>query len=458
MKWPELPPNLPLVEFGIALLIGALVGIDRERKKASEQLDAVGGLRTFILLAEAGAISAWLSLEFHSPWIFASSALIVGALVVAGYISVTRARDDSLGMTTEVAAVVVYLLGGLVVSGYRDLAVVLAIATSALLAYKQPLHGLVAKLSQDDVQAGLKLLIATFIILPVLPDQPLDPWGAINPYRMWWLVILISGLSLAGYVASRLLGPHSGIVLTGLFGGLASSTAVTLATAKQSVDEELPPGLVNGLAAGLLASWTVMFARVAVEVAVVNAALLSAIIIPIVTMGLVTAGATAILYFRGRRRTDQAAREVPLKNPFSLASAAKFALLFTVVQFVVKLVQAYLPPQGIYAVAALAGLTDVDAITLSMAEYAKTGSARVAVTSITIAVLANTLVKCGLVMLLGARKLGERIVLVTGVLLLAATAALFVPPIRLPEAAPARASPDDQPANQESGASSADAN
>src|SRR5262249_11854679 len=97
-----------------------------------------------------------------------------------------RARDDSLGLTTEVAAVVVFLLGGLAVSGYRDLAVVLAVATSALLAYKQPLHGLVAKLSQDDVQAGLKLLIATFIVLPILPDQTLDPCGAINPYRMWW--------------------------------------------------------------------------------------------------------------------------------------------------------------------------------------------------------------------------------------------------------------------------------
>jgi uncharacterized membrane protein (DUF4010 family) len=400
VEWLELPANLPLIDFGIALLIGALVGIDRERKKATEQLDSLGGLRTFILFAELGAISAWLSITLESLWLFSAAAVVVGALVIVGYVCVTRARNEALGMTTEIAAVVVFMLGGLVTAGYRDLAVVLGIATSALLAYKRPLHGLVAKMSQEDVYAGLKLLIATFVVLPILPNRPLDPWQAINPYRMWWLVILISSLSLAGYVASRWLGPHRGTALTGLFGGLASSTAVTFALARRSTDGSARESLVNGLAAGLLISWTVMFARIAIEVAVVNPALLWVVVVPIATMGLVAAVASALLYLRGRNAAPGAAEEVPLKNPFSLTSALKFALFFTAVQFAVKLVQKYLPSQSFYVVAGLAGLTDVDAITLSMAEYAKNGEEAIAATSIVIAALANTLVKCGLVLFL----------------------------------------------------------
>jgi uncharacterized membrane protein (DUF4010 family) len=430
VKWPELPPTLPLVEFGVALLIGALVGIDRERKKSSEHLDAVGGLRTFILVAEAGAISAWLSRELDSAWPFAVGALMVGVLVTVGYLSVARAREDALGITTEVSANVVFLLGGLVVFGYRDLAIVLAIATSALLAYKQPLHSLVERISQEDMFAGLKLLIATFIVLPILPNQPVDPWGAINPYRMWWLVILISGLSLAGYVASRWLGTHHGTALTGFFGGLASSTAVTVALSKRSVDHDTPRSLADGLAAGLLIAWTVMFARIAIEVAVVNAALLWAVIIPIASMGLVVAISGGILYLRSRRDARVTAEAVPLKNPFSLTSALKFALLFTLVQLAVRLAQTYLPNQSFYVVAALAGLTDVDAITLSMAEYAREGNAQIAATSIVIAATVNTLVKCGLVMVMGARRLKLRIMVATALVVLTGIAAIFVPPLK----------------------------
>jgi uncharacterized membrane protein (DUF4010 family) len=447
VDWLKLPTNLPLIEFGIALLIGALVGIDRERKKAAEGAEDVGGLRTFILLAEAGAISAWLAVELEAVWIFAVTAAVVGALVIAGYYSVARKRDESFGLTTEVAAVVVFLLGGLVVVGYRDLAVVLAIATSALLAYKAPLHGMVAKLSQEDVYAGLKLLIATFIVLPVLPNEPLDPWGALNPYRMWWLVILISSLSLAGYVASRWLGTEYGTALTGLFGGLASSTAVTLALARQS-SEPRQRALAAALAAGLLLSWMVMFVRIAVEVAVVNAALLPAVVVPISVMGLTVAAMAAIFYVVGRR-SRQAAEEVPLENPFSLTSALRFAAVFTAVQLVVKLVETYSPGESFYVVAALAGLTDVDAITLSMADYARDGDARIAAASIVIAALTNTLVKCGLVLALGARGLGLRIAAATGIILAMGIVSLFVPPppVAIPPAA--SSTENRQPASED---------
>jgi len=427
-----LPKDLPLVEFGIALLIGALVGIDRERKQADDPAGAIGGLRTFILLAEVGAVSAWLALQLQSVWIFAAAGLVVGALITAGYLSYTIQHDDSYGLTTEVAAVVVFLLGGLVVYGYRDMAVVLGVATSAILAYKAPLHGLVARLSEDDVYAGLKLLIATFIVLPILPDKPIDPWGAINPSKLWYLVILISALSLAGYVASRWLGAHQGTALTGFFGGIASSTAVTLALARRSKEQE-SAAIDNGLAAGVLIAWTVMFGRIVAEVAYVHPPLLRSIAWPIGSMGMAVAVVAAVFYFLARKSAGIAAESVPLKNPFSLTSAFKFAIVFTAVLLAVKLVQTYWPGQGFYVVSALAGLTDVDAITLSMAEYAKsgggeeqaaqTGAAQVAATSIGIAAIANTLVKCGLVLFLGSWAVSWRVLIATGLVLAVGAAA-----------------------------------
>lgn len=426
--------DLPLADFGIALLIGALVGIDRERHKGDEGSSGdTGGLRTFILVAEAGAVASWLAQHLESPWIFAAIALAVGALVIAGYLAYAIKHDNAYGLTTEIAAVVVFLLGGLVVYGYRELAVILGIVTSAVLAFKAPLHGLVARLSQDDIYAGLKLLIATFIVLPILPDKPIDPWGAINPSKLWWLVILISALSLAGYVASRWLGSHHGTALTGLFGGLASSTAVTLALARRSKERDAS-GLANGLAAGLLIAWTVMFGRIAAEVAYVHPPLLRSIWLPIGTMGLVVAAVAGAFYILGRASEGIAASSVPLKNPFSLTSAIKFALVFAAVLLAVKLVQQYWPGQGFYAVAALAGLTDVDAITLSMAEHAKTAgdetgqaqfsAAQVAAVSITIAAITNTLVKCGLVLFLGSWALSWRVLIATGLVIVGGAAAV----------------------------------
>lgn len=434
--------DLPLVDFGIALAIGALVGIDRERKKAVGEANETRGLRTFILVAESGAIAAWLALKLDTVWIFAAGVFAVGALVTAGYLAYTLRRDESYGLTTEVAAVVVFLLGGLVIYGYRELAVVLGITTSAVLAYKAPLHGLVARLSQEDVYAGLKLLIATFIVLPILPDKPIDPWGAINPSKLWWLVILISGLSLAGYAATRIIGAHQGTALTGFFGGLASSTAVTLALARRSKEPEAA-SLPNGLAAGLLIAWTVMFGRIAAEVAYVNPALLRPLAVPLAAMGLSVAVVAGVFYVLGRNSAGLAAESVPLSNPFSLTSAIKFALVFAAVLLAVNLVQTYSPGQGFYAVAALAGLTDVDAVTLSMAEFAKGGQidpaapshsvqpvaavspATIAATSITIAAISNTLVKCGLVLFLGSWPLSWRVLIATGLVLVSGAAATF---------------------------------
>ena len=415
--------------FAIALFIGTLVGIEREKRKTSADPVAIGGIRTFMILAEAGAISAWLSTQTGSAWIFVGGLLAVSGLLTAGYLANTRLHPESIGLTTETAAVAVYLLGGATLFGFPEVAVGLAIATSALLAFKQPIHGLVDKIGSEDIFAGLKLLIATFIALPLLPDRALDPWGALNPYRLWLLVILISSLSLAGYIAVRWLGHGRGTAVTAVAGGLVSSTAVTLSFARRS---RVHPGARGGalLAGGVVLAWLVMFGRVVVEVAIVNRALLPALLVPIGSMG-AAAGVGALWLLRGA--TDAAASaggDVALQNPFSLSSAIRFALVFAAVLLIVALMRTYFPGRGLYAVAALAGLTDVDAITLSMASCVGKGEcvAQAGAAAIVIAALANTLLKCAMVIALGALGLRRPILAATAAIVAAGLAALALAP------------------------------
>jgi uncharacterized membrane protein (DUF4010 family) len=413
------------LDFATAILLGALVGIEREKRKAEEEeTHHIAGLRTFILLALFGAGAGFLSRSLSAPWIFGIALLVVGAFVVAGYYITSKTSQNGKGLTTEIAAVIVFLLAATVMYGYEPLAIGLGVVTAAVLAYKQPLHGFVEKLGWDDVFAGMRLLIATFIALPLLPNEPIDPWGALNPYSLWLLVILISSLSLVGYVLTRALGPSRGVALTGLVGGLASSTAVTLSFAKQGRDN---PQMANALACGILLAWAVMFVRVLVLVAVVNRTLLTPLLVPFVAMAVVVAGFAAWLYYSDGSARGEARGTVEVRNPFSLTAAAKFAAFFAVVLLAVKIVQETMPPSGLYAVAALSGMADVDAITLSMAELAKTGEAQVAVLSIVIAALSNTLVKCGMVVVFAGLALGRPILIATAATLLAGLAAAFLP-------------------------------
>jgi uncharacterized membrane protein (DUF4010 family) len=420
----ELDPTV-VRNFLVALLIGALVGVEREKRKASSAEVSFGGLRTFILFAEAGAVSAWISSQVGSVWIFGVALLAVATVVTVGYVLESRVNPDSFGLTTELSAICVFLLGGAVMYGNAEIAVGLAVVTASVLAFKQPLHGIVEKLGTDDIYAGLRLLIATFIVLPLLPARTIDPWNALNPYALWLLVILISSLSLVGYVAMRWLGNARGAVVTGIAGGLVSSTAVTLSFARQSKLERDRQG-GDSLATGILLAWTVMFARILVAVAIVDASLLSKLALPFGAVGVVAATGAAVCYRRGSRGTQSGSEpttDVPLRNPFSLLAACKFGLLFAMMLLAVKLSQTYLPLGGLYAVAALAGLTDVDAITLSMARFSgQGGDATVAAGAIVLAALSNTLVKCGLVVGLGSRSLGARIAVATAALVVAGLA------------------------------------
>jgi uncharacterized membrane protein (DUF4010 family) len=422
--------NLAAIQnFAIAILIGALIGIEREKRRDTEV--TVGGIRTFILLAVLGAAGGFLSKQFATIWPLLIVVALGGVTVVAGFLADVEERKGPIGLITELAAIVVTLLAGLTTLDQPALAVCLGIVVAALLAYKQPLHGLIDRIGWDDIFAGLRLLIASFIVLPLLPDRAIDPWQALNPRELWLLVVLISGLSMVGYVATRWLGPGRGTIVTGLTGGLVSSTAATLAFSRQSREAS---GLhaAHMLAIGTLIAWAVMFARILVISVAVYPALLRQLALPMAAMGLASLAGMAALYWwhvqtqrssNGDRKGS--ATDIAITTPFSLTQAAKFGLLYAAVLLLVKIVGDLQQEEGLYLIAALAGLTDVDAITLSMSQYARGGgAAQTVVVAIVIAALANTFVKAGMATVIGSADYWRPILMATALLAVVGAAAI----------------------------------
>jgi uncharacterized membrane protein (DUF4010 family) len=408
--------------FVIAILIGALIGIEREKRRETEE--TIGGIRTFILMAILGAVGGFLSSEFEAIWPLLAIVIVAGTTVVAGFLMDADERKGRVGLITELAAIVVTLLAALATLNHAALAVCLAVIVAALLAYKQPLHGLIDKMGWDDIFAGLRLLIASFIVLPLLPDQTIDPWDALNPRKLWLLVVMISGLSMIGYVATRWLGPGRGTAITGLTGGLVSSTAATLAFSRQSKEND-GAGAAQMLAIGTLIAWSVMFFRVMVISFAVYPALLRELAVAMTAMGLASLAAAGVLLWL--RRADAARSkpgEIAVSTPFTLTQAAKFGLLYAVILLVVKIVSDLELEGGLYVVAALAGLTDVDAISLSMAQYARGGAIQVATIAIVIAALANTAVKAGMAASLGSAGFRRLILAATALIAVVGAAAI----------------------------------
>lgn len=414
--------------FGIAILIGALIGIEREKRRDTES--TVGGIRTFVLLSMLGAVGGHLSARLQTPWPLLIVLILAGAILVAGFLMEADERKGQIGLITELAAIVVTLLGGLAMLDQEALAVCLGIVVAALLAYKQPLHGLIDRIGWDDIFAGLRLLIASFIVLPLLPDRTIDPWQALNPRALWLLVVLISALSMVGYVATRWLGPGRGAVVTGATGGLVSSTAATLAFSRQS--QSAAGAAARMLAIGTLIAWSVMFARILVVSFAIYPAFVRHLSISMIAMAVATLASVGILYWqhvRSRAADGGAAAsaDIPVSTPFSLTQAVKFGLLYAAILLLVKIVGGLELREGLYLVAVVAGSTDVDAITLSMTQYARDGgAARLATVSIIIAALSNTAVKAAMAGFIGSADYRRPILIATALIAAAGLGAILV--------------------------------
>jgi len=307
-----------------------------------------------------------------------------------------------------------------------------AATTLALLALKQPMHQFVGRISLDDIYATTKFLILGLIVLPVLPNQTLGPLNVLNPFKIGMMILLVAGISFTGYLASRLVGQDRGLIVTGFLGGLASSTAVTLTYAGKAKKEQR---LAPLCAVAIVIACSTMFARIVAVVAVVDRSLLSTLAWSLGTMAAVGLLASVILYFRTIGHPDEPADSVSkaqqdgvtLRNPFELKQAVTFGLLYGGVLFVAKAAQTYFGSSGIYASSFLAGLTDVDAITLSVTDLHKSGLATpVAATAITLAAVTNTIVKSTMAVTIGGRALGKSVAPILGGALVAGGLALLL--------------------------------
>lgn len=396
--------------FLTAILIGALIGTERQRRLAEDKVRGVAGLRTFTLIALLGALSATLA-DYYGPTFalaaFASFTILVGI----GYASSvsTLGRID---FTAAVAAVVTFTLGML--TRFEEsmlLAVALAILTTWILATRRISHHYVEALSDTDLLDTLKMGIIALVIYPLLPDTPLDPWGVLNPREIWLMVVLVSLIGYVGYVLIRILGAERGLTLTGVLGGLVSSTAVTTAMATEvKVNREI---ISSAVFATVIASCT-MFPRVLFVILVVNRDLLLLLLPKLLSMAIVGIALAYLLM----RKSAPLGKEVAVKDPFRIVPALKFGAFFAFVLLTSKLASTYFGDAGAYVAAIISGLADVDAISLSMATLAKsTLDPAIAATAITLATITNTLVKLSIAYILGNKEFGNRI------------AAIFVPMI-----------------------------
>ena len=388
--------------FGAALAIGFLIGLQREYAHGGPNREIFAGERTFSLMGLIGCAAAMTADALGSPWAFVVIMALIGGYIMVAY--AIAAWHGKLGLTTEAAALLTVITGALCYWDYVALAAALAVVTTVLLSFKLEMQTFAQRITREDVYATLKFAVIAVIVLPVLPNQSFGPppWDVLNPYKIWLMVVFISGISFLGYVLVKVVGSRQGIGLTGLLGGLVSSTAVTLSFSERSQKET---ELAKPFALAITVAWTVMFARVVVVVAALNVALLRVFWMPMAASAAVGLGYSAYLYFTQRAGEEEG--EMNFSNPFELGPAIKFGLIYAVILLVSKAAQMYLPTAGIYLASIVAGLTDVDAITLSMAELSNTGGMDLstAARAIVLAAMSNTVVKGGIVLSSGSRAL-----------------------------------------------------
>lgn len=416
---------LPAAELALnlatALAAGLLIGAERGwRAREADDTHLVAGIRTFGLVGLLGGLAALLGSHFGvAAWI--AIALLVGLHALAGYVGEVR-RSGDLGLTSEIALLVTFLLGSLAIAHERSLSAGGAVAVALLLSLKEPLHSGLRRLSEAELSGALKLLFISLVLLPVLPNQGYGPWQAFNPYAVWWMVVLIAAIGFAAYVAIRVIGTRHGLLVTALLGGVVSSTAMTITLSRLHDGRQLRAML----ACALLATSALMFPRVLLEVGLINTALLPHLLLPLGLAGLVYAGGALVFYHIAGSELQQTV-EPPLKNPFELAPALRFAALLALILLLIEAAREWFGHAGVWGVAILSGLSDVDAITLSLARSAKGDmAAELAVQGIYLAAFSNSLVKAGLIALIGGRELALRTLPVMGLGLLLGLAALLL--------------------------------
>lgn len=387
-------------KFGMALALGLLIGVEREREKTG----SFAGIRTFPLITLAGCATAMLS-KWSSEWLFAAGLLAITALSFRAFYK----GEAQHGITTQVSSLLAYLLGGMVWWNHGAFAAAIAVVMVLLLSAKEPMEKLARQIGHKDITAIVQFGVITLIILPIVPDQAYGPLNVLNPYKIWLMVVLISAINLVGYAVSKIIGPGRGIELVGAVGGLISSTAVALGLSKKSKTFH---GRPEPFAIGILLASCIMFPRVLLVSFTLNREVASLLLYPIIAATCAGVLGCAVLWrAQSKHKADVKAEtaDVESKNPLELSSAVKFGLLFGIILFVAKAAQVYTGDAGIYISSVVAGLTDVDAITLSLSDLASSSLKPVtAARGIVLAAASNTVFKASIITMLASPDVRKR--------------------------------------------------
>ncbi|KAA1170590.1 MgtC/SapB family protein [Marinobacter salinexigens] len=390
------------IRLAIALLLGAIIGLERGWEARDQKSgERIAGIRTFALVGLLGGISAVLAREV-TEWAFPILLISVVAMGIVAY-SERLAHIRNFSITGMVGMVLTFCFGAVAVAVDPVMATASAVITAIILDNKNEIHGWVQRLKEHELDAALKLLLISVVMLPLLPNEKLGPGGVLNPREIWWMVVMIASISFVGYFAIQVGGTRKGILFTSLFAGLSSSTALTLHFSRQSASN---PQLSGQLAAGILIACGTMFPRILAYCFVINRELLPSLVWPVVVM-------TTFLYgpalFIWRRHSGQQSVSQPTlnQNPLDLTSALVFGLLLTAILLLGEFLKNWIGDAGVYVLAASSGIADVDAITLSLTRMSIDKLAMgTAVVGIVIAAATNNLVKAGMAWGIGNRQTG----------------------------------------------------
>lgn len=394
-----------LSRLAVSLSIGLLIGLERGwRTRNEEDHQRAAGLRTFALSGLIGGITGAIAQQLGSP--------VVIGLVFLGFTAAFSAyhwleaqAEQNYSATSVIAGMATFLLGSFAVVGDLTAAIAGSVAAAVLLALREQLHRWVASISWAEIRSGLTLLAMTFLLLPILPNKPIDPWNAINPYEIWLLTILIATVSFIGYVAVRVFGDRLGILMAAAAGGLASSTATTMTLAGLARRHQDSSGLLAG---GTLLAGLIMVIRVAIVATALSPSLLPHLQWPLLFGGGTFAIGTGLLLLQSEGSSEQP--ELKITNPLELAPTIKMGALIAAVMLMSHLLQQSFGSTGLLATAAISGSVDVDAISISMARMAsQTIEPKLAAQAILIAVGMNTLVKAAMAAWTGGLRLGSRV-------------------------------------------------
>lgn len=389
-----------LQKLGISIFVGALIGLEREHSKTGNE-KTMGGIRTFPLISLIGFLSALISNLVDKTLYFP---FIAGIIILVSISYFITAKMGRIGLTTEITSVITFILGSLIYWNYIILAAGISVLVTIILSLKFQLHSFVGKLNENDIYATLKFALITVIILPILPDKTIDPLDVVNLKLIWLLVILVSGISFIGYIILKFFGKEEGIPVTGLIGGLVSSTAVTFSFSKKSKDN---PQLSNSYSTGILFATTLMYPRVLIVMVVLNNSLLNILWIPILILTLCGAILSFFLWEKAKSTKHE---NIELTNPFELKSSLLFGFIFGIILFLSKGSQLYIGEGGIFIASLIGGLTSVDAIVLSIAQLSNNILTIHNVLIATfIAIFSNTIFKTGIVYFTAAKEMRKEI-------------------------------------------------